>query len=158
MLNDDHSPGTIFLCVQCLQTLMLRLGARVCPNISQHTESLSTADQVCKTSAVADYHVLLHVQGCGRLLAGSRSLPNSVLQESDTAREAPAPHRAAGSGPPPPVCLEQPHLPGHVLLLPFQPPADTGTLRLQPRGLCLLLVTYTLRLVSWSLACSPILA
>ena len=38
------------------------------------------------------YHVLLYEQGCGRLLAGSRSLPNGVFQESDPAREAPAPH------------------------------------------------------------------
>ena len=71
---------------------MLCLGAHVLPNLSQHAELLAAADEVCKTSAVAKYHVLLHEQGCGRLLAGSRSLPNGVFQESDPAREAPAPH------------------------------------------------------------------
>lgn len=82
----------------------------------------------CFTGLQALVLTIIRIQGCVRLLAWSGGLPDCVLQELDSPRAAPAPHRAAGLGPPASLCPEQPCLPVHVLLLPLQPLTDTGTM------------------------------
>ena len=91
---------------------------------------------------------MLCTQGVVRLLAWSRGLPDSVLPQPDSPRAAPAPHRAAGLGPPAPLGPKQPRLPVHVLLLPLQPPADTGTMAYleSPSGINLPPQTHILQL------------
>lgn len=68
-------------------------------------------------------------------MAGSRGIPDYVIQEPHSARAAPPPYRAAGPGPPPPVGPQQPPVPSYVHLLPLQPSADSGSGLIQSQPL-----------------------